>query len=252
MKSNISELLYSDPGLTVTALARRASISRTIASELVNSEDIPGKTRFDVLQKVATALGVPVVRLFRLDDVKFQDAKMVPAIEQAHIPLTPRQRAYPPLKDVSFLTVSLGFVSLVVNDSEDGEIINFSYQLSSLGTFRLELISFADEEVLFRKDFSNHLGIDASKFANNKGQLAFRSNEFYENALQYISSLKTVKDLSKEYDDILVGNAKSVQLLMSRTIEAHSYGADVSSEIVQNENCYMMDDFFNNRFGNVK
>ena len=63
MKSNIPELVKKS-SMTVTEIAQKAGISRSIMSQLANKTELPGKTRFDALEGVAMALEVDISDLF--------------------------------------------------------------------------------------------------------------------------------------------------------------------------------------------
>lgn len=63
MKNNIPKLAKQS-GKTVTELASLAGVSRSIMSQLVNSDEVPEKTRFDALEGVARALNVEMHDLF--------------------------------------------------------------------------------------------------------------------------------------------------------------------------------------------
>lgn len=55
MKSLLRETL-KDHGITVTELARKTGISRSLLSQLANSKQIPGKTRIDVITRIMASL----------------------------------------------------------------------------------------------------------------------------------------------------------------------------------------------------
>jgi len=66
MKSNLKQIL-KNKGVTVTDLSKNTGISRSLLSELANNQDVPGKTRIDVLGKIASFLDCNIRDIIRPD-----------------------------------------------------------------------------------------------------------------------------------------------------------------------------------------
>lgn len=65
---NSIKKLMSKRNISFTVLQQKTEISKSTLSPLVNSDEIPKRTKLETLERIATALGVSVLDLLRIED----------------------------------------------------------------------------------------------------------------------------------------------------------------------------------------
>lgn len=253
MKSNINRLIDGS-GYTVTEMAERAGISRTIASELKNAKALPDKTRLDVLERMASVFGVPISSLFLNGGIEITSVEHLPVIVAASVPTTARQRNNAKTADYMEQKLFGGFFLLTLKGISDPLVL--SYTGTSMGYISMEIVAFVDESILLNKKFKDAAGIDTDRLHNSSDVI----NDLSPRAMQYIADKlqgnPDVKELQSQIQKEAPLKMEVAEVPFSLHSQIDAYPEEGSSFFGilggTNSNCYLMKDFFDGNMDDWK
>ncbi|WDF82693.1 helix-turn-helix transcriptional regulator [Lacticaseibacillus pabuli] len=224
MESNFSELV-GNSGLTLTELSKAAGVSRTILSQLNNSREIPGKTRFDALESIARVLNVPVSALFRHDGISVEAVEILPVIQNAEIPLTKRQQAVSALAGRVVQHAFGGFIQVTL--ANEASSIAFCYFVTDVGGMRIEPLTRMDLLTVWNKAFGKKLNFDTQKL-NSVDEVLYKLSP------ESVNSILTAICKNSDFSAILSVVAQAEPDDMKDVGTALSYNVEIESNIPNN------------------